>query len=107
MSILKDLIQEIKIQATNWEKIFAKFIFDTGVGHKIDRDLLNNPVNNKQRSEQTTQPKKVIQRVQNRNTLNIIHHTPLGNYKLKSQPITLHILGLLNSKYMTIPIAGG
>ena len=74
MSILKDLIHEIKIQATNWEKIFAIFIFDTGVGHKIDRDLLNNPVNNKQRSEQTTQPKKVIQRVQNRNTLNIIHH---------------------------------
>ena len=47
MSILKDLIQKIKIQATNWEKIFAKFIFDTGFGHKIDKDLLNNRINNK------------------------------------------------------------
>ena len=47
MSILKDLIQKIKIQATNWEKIFAKFIFDTGFEHKIDKDLLNNPINNK------------------------------------------------------------
>ena len=47
MSILKDLIQKIKIQAINWEKIFAKFIFDTGFGHKIDKDLLNNPINNK------------------------------------------------------------
>ena len=35
-------------------------------------------------------------------------HTPLGNYKLKSWAITSHILlGLLNSKYMTIPIPGG
>ena len=47
MSILKDLIQKIKIQATNWEKIFEKFIFETGFGHKIDKDLLNNPINNK------------------------------------------------------------
>ena len=47
MSILKDLIQKIKIQATNWEKIFAKFISDTGFEHKIDKDLLNNPINNK------------------------------------------------------------
>ena len=47
MSILKDLIQKIKIQATNWEKIFAKFIFDTGFGHKSDKDHLNNPINNK------------------------------------------------------------
>ena len=47
MSILKDLIPKIKIQTTNWEKIFAKFIFDTGFGHKIDKDLLNNPINNK------------------------------------------------------------
>ena len=45
MSILKDLIQKIKIQAKNWEKIFAKFIFDTGFGHKIDKDLLNNRIN--------------------------------------------------------------
>ena len=34
------------------------------------------------------------------------HHTPLGNYKLKSWDITPHKLGL-NSKYKTIPIAGG
>ena len=47
MSILKDLIQKIKIQATNWEKIFSKFMFDTGFGHKIDKDLLNNPMNSK------------------------------------------------------------
>ena len=48
MSILKDLIQKIKIQATNWEKIFSKFMFDTGFGHKIDKDLLNNnPINSK------------------------------------------------------------
>ena len=47
MSILKNLIQKIKIQATNWEKILAKFIFDTAFGHKIDKDLLNNPINNK------------------------------------------------------------
>ena len=47
MSILKDLIQKIKIQATNWEKLFAKFISDTGFGHKIDKDLLNNHINNK------------------------------------------------------------
>ena len=47
MSILKDLIQKIKIQATNWEKIFEKFIFETGFGHKTDKDLLNNPINNK------------------------------------------------------------
>ena len=46
MSILKDLIQKIKIQATNWEKIFEKFIFETGFGHKIDKDLLNNTINN-------------------------------------------------------------
>ena len=48
MSILKNLIQKIKIQATNWEKILAKFIFDTAFGHKIDKDLLNNnPINSK------------------------------------------------------------
>ena len=47
MSILKNLIQKIKIQATNWEKILAKFIFDTAFGHKIDKDLLNNPMNSK------------------------------------------------------------
>ena len=45
-SILKDLVQKIKIQATG-RKIFAKFISDTRFGHKIDKDLLNNLINNK------------------------------------------------------------
>ena len=104
MSILKDLIQEIKIQATNWEKIFAKFIFDTGVGHKIDRDLLNNPVNNKQRSEQTTQPKKLYREYKTET-----HSTSYTIRELQIKVTSYHTthIRLLNSNYMTIPIAGG
>ena len=43
----KDTINRVKRQPTEWKKIFAKFIFDTGFGHKIDKDLLNNRINNK------------------------------------------------------------
>lgn len=36
---LKDVVKEIKREATEWEKIFAKFLFDEGLACRIYKYL--------------------------------------------------------------------
>lgn len=48
---VKDVIDRTKCQLTQWEKIFIKFISDSGLISKIDKELKKKP-----RLQQAKQP---------------------------------------------------
>ena len=44
----KDIINRVKAQPTGWETIFANHVSDKGLLSRINRELLNSTIKNKQ-----------------------------------------------------------
>ena len=83
----KETVNKTKKQSTEWEKIFANDISDTGLVFKIYKELIKLNTQN-----QTIQAEDMYRhfckegiQMANKHMKNVPHHLPSGKYKPKPQ----------------------